>query len=61
MTAMVDAARAALCKQPHTFCWWAYDRAWVELQRENHARWSQKLPLLTSVEPRHYEFLKEAK
>lgn len=61
MTDLAAAARAALCRQPHSWPWWAYNRAWAELQRDNHARWEKGLPLWTDIQPQHCAFLREVR
>jgi hypothetical protein len=61
VTADGDAVRAALCKQPHSWPWWAYNLAWANLQRANHARWERREKLLTNIQPEHYAFLAEMK
>lgn len=52
-------AEAPVRREPHTFMWWAMDRAWANLQRENHSRWERRQELLRSVEPRHYAFIED--
>jgi hypothetical protein len=61
MPDMVNAARAALCKAPHRFEWWAYDKAFCAMQADNFYRYLRGDPIWTTLQPKHYAFLNEAK
>jgi hypothetical protein len=57
----VTAARSALCKQPHSFEWWAYNRAHMNLVAENFWRYRRGEPIWKTIQPHHYAFLSEEK
>jgi hypothetical protein len=61
MTDHVAAARAALCRAPHRFEWWAMERAWMSLVQDNYFRHLRGEPLWTCVQEKHYAFLSEAR